>query len=157
MLLIPFSFTPTFEQAPKIRKAAANFQLLLEAIGKRQIPKIQLSKINEIISGLNDFSGSDPNFLKAIKSGQAAILKLLEKELKVTPPGHYQTLYMAIGMAAFGIPMGVVFGSIMGNMGLLSLGIPIGMSIGLAVGTSMDSKAKNEGRQLDWKSISPFG
>lgn len=157
MLLTHFSFTPNHEQSAKLRKAATNLQLLLEAVEKRKIPEPQVSKINKIVADLNDLSTTDPKFLKSITTGQAAILKLLETELKVIPPGHYQTLYMAIGMTAFGVPMGVVFGSIMGNMGFLGLGIPIGMAIGLAVGSAMDTKAKNEGRQLNWKSISHFG
>jgi hypothetical protein len=56
---------------------------------------------------------------------------------------------MAIGMSAFGIPLGVAFGTSLGNMGLLGIGIPIGMVIGMAIGSGMDKKAFEEGRQLD--------
>jgi hypothetical protein len=56
---------------------------------------------------------------------------------------------MAIGMSAFGIPLGVAFGASLGNMGLLGIGIPIGMVFGMAIGSGMDKKAIQEGRQLD--------
>ncbi len=56
---------------------------------------------------------------------------------------------MSLGMAAFGLPLGVVFGSSTGNMGLLGIGLPIGMVIGMGVGSKMDKKAFEEGRQLD--------
>ena len=52
-------------------------------------------------------------------------------------------------MSAFGIPIGVAFGSSVGNMGLLAIGMPIGMGIGIAVGAHMDKKAADQGRQLD--------
>jgi hypothetical protein len=137
---------------PKFSKQFNSLQSLLESIEKKEIPEEQLKKINEIIGGINVFSGPDPQLLKTLKTGQAAILKLLEKELKIVPKSYYQTLWLVLGMSAFGMPLGVAFGAIMGNMGLLGIGLPIGMSIGIAVGTGMDTKAKNEGRQLDWKS-----
>jgi hypothetical protein len=148
-LLIPRS---SFEENPKIAKSAHNLDTLLMAIDQKSIPESLDQQINEIIAGLNNFSGPDPQLLKTLKTGQAAILKLLEKELKIVPKSYYQTLWLVLGMSAFGMPLGVAFGAIMGNMGLLGIGLPIGMSIGIAVGTGMDTKAKNEGRQLDWKS-----
>jgi hypothetical protein len=75
-------------------------------------------------------------------------LKLLEKEQKIVPKKHYQTLWMVLGMSSFGLPMGVAFGLALGNIGLMGLGLPIGMGIGLAMGTKMDKKALAEGRQL---------
>ena len=49
----------------------------------------------------------------------------------------------------FLIPFGVLFGTSLGNMGFIGIGIPIGMAIGIAIGTSMDKKAFDEGKQLD--------
>lgn len=54
-------------------------------------------------------------------------------------------------MTAFGIPLGVAYGSITGNMAFIGIGLPIGMALGIAVGTGMDKKAMKEGRQLDIK------
>lgn len=103
------------------------------------------------MAGLNAFSGSDPELLKALKTNQAAILKLLEKELKIVPRNHYQMLWLTLGVYIFGIPIGVAFGAIMRNMGLFGVGLPIGMSIEIPFGAGMDTKAKNDGRQPDWK------
>ena len=47
--------------------------------------------------------------------------------------------------------MGVPFGLSIGNLGMLGIGLPIGMAIGVGVGSSMDKKAFNEGRQLDFE------
>ena len=56
---------------------------------------------------------------------------------------------MLFGFTGFGLPIGVAFGLLMGNIGLMGLGLPIGMAIGLAFGVTMDKKALNEGRQLN--------
>jgi hypothetical protein len=143
----------SFEENPKLAKAAYNLSTLLTVIDQKSIPEIQIQNISEIIAGLNNFPGPDPELLKALKTGQAAILKLLEKELQIVAKNHYQTLWLVLGISAFGIPLGVAFGALMGNMALLGIGLPIGISIGIAVGTSLDTKAKNEGLQLDWKAI----
>lgn len=58
---------------------------------------------------------------------------------------------MVLGMSVFGIPLGLGFGLSIGNFGMLAIGIGIGMAIGVGVGTSMDKKAFNEGRQLDFE------
>ena len=151
MTMIPISPRPSFETNPKLAKQSHLLQSLLKAISEKQVPEEQASKIHEIISGINNFSGPDPELLKVMKVGQAAILKLLEKELKIVPQNHYQTLWMVLGMSAFGLPLGVAFGAALGNMAFLGIGLPIGMSIGIALGNGMDTKAKNEGRQLEWK------
>jgi hypothetical protein len=156
MLLIPLTPRPSFEENPKLAKAAHSLNTLITAINQMSIPTSQEQKISEVIAGLNKFPGPDPELLKALKTGQAAILKLLEKELKIVPKSHYQTLWLVLGMSAFGLPLGVAFGIAIGNIALLGIGLPIGMGIGIAVGTSLDTKAKNQGRQLDWKSSQIF-
>ena len=87
--------------------------------------------------------------MKEIKKSQTGILKLVEKELKLVPKAHYRNIWLAVGMSAFGISIGVAFGLVFGNMAFLGLGLPLGMAIGVGVGTGMDKKAFEEGRQLD--------
>jgi uncharacterized oligopeptide transporter (OPT) family protein len=142
----------SFKENPKIAKAAQNLDALLRAIDQKSIPESHDQQINEIMAGLNAFSGSDSELLKALMTGQATMLKLLKKELKIVPQSHYQALWLVLGMSDFGMPLGVAFGAVMGNMALLGIGLPVGISIGITIGIGMDTKAKNEGRQLDWKS-----
>jgi hypothetical protein len=150
MPLTPLTPRPSFEESPKLAKASQNLSTLILAIEKKSIPSIQQQKINEIMAGVNNFPGPDPELLKQIKSAQAAIIKLLEQELKLVPQNHYQLQWMVLGMAAFGIPMGVAFGTALGNLAFMGIGLPIGMGIGIAIGASKDKQAKEEGRQLDW-------
>jgi drug/metabolite transporter (DMT)-like permease len=84
-----------------------------------------------------------------MKKTQTQIIKLIEKKHKLVTKNHYRNTWLAIGMAVFGIPLGVAFGTSLGNMALLGIGLPIGMAIGMGVGTGMDKKALEEGRQLD--------
>lgn len=85
--------------------------------------------------------------MKAIKEKEKKIVKLLEKNHKIVPKKYYQTLWMILGMSAFGLPIGAAFGYLMKNMGLLGIDLPIGMGTG--VGSYLDKKALAEGRQLD--------
>jgi ABC-type phosphate transport system permease subunit len=122
---------------------------LLNAVEAMKLPKDTTDFIDNEIEQLNAFSNEDNFFVKAIKEKENKIVKLLEKKHKIVPKKYYQTLWMVLGMSAFGVPMGVAFGLIMKNMGLLGIGFPIGMGIGVGVGAYLDKKAFNEGRQLD--------
>ena len=68
--------------------------------------------------------------------------------MKIVPINHYRNLWMVIGMSAFGLPLGVAYGTSIGNIGMMAIGLPIGMVIGIAIGTNMDKKALADGRQL---------
>ena len=52
-------------------------------------------------------------------------------------------------MSALGLPLGLIYGLSMGNLGLIGIGLSIGMATGIVLGTKMDKKAQKEGRQLD--------
>ena len=121
---------------------------LLTELRSRDIPQDVKSGINNYLTDLNRPSGSDRERLKAISKARRAILKLLEKKLKIVPKGYYRTIWLPIGMAAFGIPMGAAFGASQGNMAFLGAGLPIGMALGVAVGIALDKKAKDSGKQL---------
>ncbi|OAQ39334.1 hypothetical protein A5893_10645 [Pedobacter psychrophilus] len=105
--------------------------------------------INDSITVINTSPLIEKDLKILVFKRQTAILKLLQKELKIVPKNHYQTLWMLFGFTAFGLPIGVAFGFLMDNMGLLGIGLPIGMGIGIVVGLLLDKKALKEGRQLD--------
>jgi hypothetical protein len=140
---------PEIEQNSKLNTAYSLLKNLLSELRKREIPIEILNSINQEIDKLNGFSGSNKELLKQVRNSQSLILSLVKKELGLVPKGHFQTMWMAMGMATFGIPFGVVFGLTLGNMAFFAIGIPIGMSIGLAIGAGMDKKEQEEGRQLD--------
>ena len=133
----------------KLNRIYSQFGELLNELKKKELSQDVYKLINESVDILNlsTFNGTQLN--KLLKQKQTAILKQVEKEHKIVPKNFYRTLWMVLGMSAFGLPIGVAFGLSIGNIGLLAIGLPIGMGIGIAVGMSMDKKAMNEGRQLN--------
>lgn len=146
--LKPTSLT---EESKKLSKRFDQFNLLIDEINKKEIPKEKEQMISEMIQGLENNPGSAKLYAINIRRTQWKILKMLEKDLKIVSKNHYTSIWMAIGMSAFGVPMGVAFGTSMGNMGFIGIGIPIGMVIGMAIGAKMDKKAAQEGRQLNFE------
>ncbi|MES2811256.1 MAG: hypothetical protein V4670_02195 [Bacteroidota bacterium] len=123
-------------------------ELLNELEKKKLSPKI-IESINLDIEELNATSLLNNELTKLTKQKQTKILKEVEKELKIVPKNYYRNLWLAVGMSAFGLPIGVAIGLSVGNMGLLGIGLPIGMGIGIALGSTMDKKAFKEDRQLN--------
>jgi len=141
--LTPRTFQNT---TSKMAVAFSKFELLLNELRMRNLPSEIVSKINLEIKLINNTSTSE--LKKQLRKSNTKTLRILEKELKLVPKNYYRNLWMVIGMSAFGIPMGVAFGTALGNMAFLGIGLPIGMAIGIAVGSSMDKKAHDENRQL---------
>ncbi|MEO7978023.1 hypothetical protein [Flavobacterium sp.] len=125
------------------------FGEFLNQLRKKSLPQNIIGSVNQDIEELNATSFTADDFRKLIKQKQAKIIKLLEKELKIVPKNYYRNIWLALGMSAFGLPIGVAFGVSIGNMGLLGVGLPIGMAIGTLVGSRIDKKAFEEGRQLN--------
>ncbi|GET32615.1 hypothetical protein PbJCM13498_14780 [Prolixibacter bellariivorans] len=128
-------------------KNYTQFTELIEELKKRTLPDEMMELINQEIERLNSVSEKD--FARQLVKSKAYVVKELEKRLKLVPKSYYRNLWTAIGMAAFGLPIGVVIGQALGNIAYLGVGLPIGLAIGAGVGTQMDKKAKEEGRQLD--------
>jgi hypothetical protein len=137
------------EQNKRLVKAYDQFNKLLSALKKKELPDELIVDINDRIDQINSTPASDKSLRTQVKKAQSKVLKLVEKELKLVPKNHYRNLWMALGMAAFGVPLGVAFGTSLDNMTFLAIGLPIGMVIGLGVGSGLDQKALKEGRQLD--------
>lgn len=140
---------PDIELHKKLSSIYAQFDLLLSDLRKRELPEEIVKIINEKIDQINTVSASETSLRKQIRNTQRAILQLLEKKLKLVTKNHYRNTWLAVGMSAFGVPLGIVFGISLGSMALLAIGLPIGMAIGIAIGTGMDKKALAEGRQID--------
>ncbi|TYA55289.1 hypothetical protein [Formosa maritima] len=140
---------PRLQQNKKLTKMYAQLDTLLIELRKRDLPEQIVQTINLEVDILNSVSEQENELKPQIKKTQARILKLLEKELKIVPKNYHRNVWLALGIGAFGVPMGVAFGTSLGNMSYIAIGIPIGMALGLAIGTTMDKKALEEGRQLD--------
>jgi hypothetical protein len=136
-------------QNKNLLRACDQFEALLAELKKKELTEEVVAYINKGIDEINAVSGSEKELRKKIRKTQSGILRFIEKELKLVTKNHYRNSWLAIGMAAFGIPLGVAFGASLGNMAFLGIGLPVGMVIGMAVGSGMDKKAFEAGRQLD--------
>jgi hypothetical protein len=149
MELIKLKEISGLEESKKLKYKYDETRKLVDLLRKRDLPEELVSSINQDIEGINSLSGSKKELLRQVRATELRILKLIEKEQKLVPRNTYRSRWMAIGMAAFGFPIGIAFGASIGNMAFLAIGIPLGMAIGIGLGTGMDKKALEEGRQLD--------
>jgi hypothetical protein len=149
MKIVELNQNIELEKNAKVKELYFQFEKLLIELRKKELPDGVVLSINKEVEDLNTTSCSGSELRKILKEKQTRIIKLLEKELKLVPKNYYRNIWLALGMGAFGLPIGVAFASIIGNLAFLGIGLPIGMSIGVAVGTGLDKKAFNEGRQID--------
>lgn len=149
MEIVKLYLKPELLTEHKTNRLYQQWQALLDSLIHKKISAKTAEIINQEVEAINTTSLRDKSLQNLLKVKQTFVLSLLEKEEKLVAKNHYRNRWLAAGLAAFGLPLGVIFGLSLGNMGLIGIGLPIGMSIGIAVGTSMDKKAQAEGRQLD--------
>lgn len=133
----------------KLNEIFSQFRQLLAELENREIPDEIVTSINNDIDEINSITVIGNELQKEIERRLQRIIKLLEKNLKLVPKNYYRNLWMILGIAVFGIPIGVIFGASLDNMAYLAIGLPIGLVIGIGVGAVMDQKALKKGRQLD--------
>lgn len=136
-------------QGKKLMLAYSQLDRLLTALRLKDIPKEIILAINDEIEELNSVMDSEKGIRKHIKKAQSNILGILEKSAKLVTINHYRNYWLVLGMAVFGIPIGIAFGTSIGNMAFMATGIPMGMTIGITIGVELDKKAKREGKQID--------
>jgi len=134
----------------KLSQLYNQFDTLLSELRKRVLPDSIIQTINNEVEEINtSHSLTTTDLRKLIKTKQTIIVRLIEKDLKLVPKNYYRTLWLALGMTVFGIPLGVLFGILIKIPGLFAIGIPVGLAIGVTVGTAIDKTAAKENRQLN--------
>lgn len=126
-----------------------NLENLLDELSKKEIPQSLVHIINEYVLLINSFPGTDAKLVKELRQSRNEILSMLQKQLQVVPRNYYQRMWTAIGITAFGLPMGIVFGVILNNLACMALALPMGLLFGIMIGSSLDKKALLSGKQLD--------
>jgi len=113
------------ENNKKLQKVYAQFGKLIDELNKKELTDDVTRTINSGIEEINSLIGSEKEQKKRIRRTQTKIIQLVEKEHKLVTINHYRNMWLAIGMSAFGIPLGVVFGATLDNMGFIGIGLPI--------------------------------
>lgn len=148
MEIIELNKRPDLIQNKKLRDRFFKFEKLINELKKREIPNELVGAINDEIEKVNAISSSDKILKNQLRKSQLHILKKIEKGLKLVVKNHYRNMWLGVGMA-LGVAIGSAIGTGTNNMSLFALGLPLGMALGIAYGTSLDKKAKEEGKQLD--------
>lgn len=150
----PESFLSKLGQ--KSLKEVEKLNQLISAANQHILPEDLVATWNGKCEELGNSSFEDKSFSKKVKSETSALLKDLNNRAGLYSPQYFQTLWMGVGMAAFGIPFGVAFSAILKNFAFIGIGIPIGLSLGIAIGVGKDNQIKKAGKQLDFKLSSSF-
>ena len=85
------------------------FQKLVIELQRRELPSAIVEFINDHIQLVNHAIDKRLTLKKQIRSAQRAIVKLLEKELKLVLKGYYRHVWMVLGMVIFGVPVGIIW------------------------------------------------
>lgn len=144
------SFNPKYQenQSERLKKRILKFQQLIKALGEKEIPEQTLESVNSEIDKVNQ-AQSETELTKQLQKSFRKILIISEKELNLVAKDYYRNMWLAIGMSAFGIPLGVAFGAVLNNYAFIGIGVPIGFVIGIAIGSKKDKEAFEQGRQLN--------
>lgn len=144
---------PNFIEQKKLFQHYSQLEKLLNELKKKDLSKDVIKAVNDEVEHVNASSGSELELRKVIKKRTSRLFKIIEQKDKIVSKNHYRNIWLGVGMAIFGLPIGVIFGVLYDNMALLAIGLPVGMVIGIAVGTQMDKKAFKAGRQIDLEII----
>lgn len=136
------------EPSVKLKKRITYLESILLELNKHELKPSVETVINQQLVLVNAPVESESLLMRRISKLVAITFRQLEKEMKLVPINYYRNMWTALGMSAFGLPIGVSIGMLTKNMGLLGVGLPFGMAIGLMVGTNLDKKAKEKGLQL---------
>jgi zinc transporter ZupT len=133
-----------------LNRCYPRFKELIDELRERSLSDTMVSFINQRLDIINR-NHDEKELKKEVRKAQYTIIKKLEKEHKIVPKGYYQSMWLALGMTVFGVPMGMAFGAAIGNIAMFGIGLPIGMAIGIAIGSQKDAEAAKNGRQLKFK------
>lgn len=151
MVLRKLQPLPTSKTSPKEKEQYLLLQELLLELEQKEVPEDIIEDLNKELDKINFSLNSGETIKTRLYKGRSRILELLEKKLELVPKNHYRNRWLALGIAAFGIPLGTVFSITLDNFAFISIGFPFGLALGLSIGTSLDKKAQENGKQLDFE------
>lgn len=149
MELAKIDFSSGDQHEVKTQAAIIKLNSLIDALREKELNEEVIQKINEMTSSIAT-SSVEKQLRKSINQIIFKISSLVNKEAGLTTKGYYIAIWTSIGMAAFGIPLGVIFGFALDNFAFMGLGLPMGLPIGIAIGMAKEKKAEQSGRVLTY-------
>lgn len=129
----------------KLQKPLNYTAMVFEEVQKKGI---QPAGLNEYLKELKTLLDQPELKPRIVTRYYTKLLSFIQKDYGYVTEKYYQNQWLAIGMAVFGIPFGMIFSLSLDNFAFIGIGLPIGMSVGIAIGTQKDKQAKAEGKQL---------
>lgn len=140
---------PQPHDPPSRIKSMVSYEKLLQELSSKNLTEQVIANINQELDSLAPLLDDWSAYSKEVRKSLQRMVKMLEKKTGLVTKNHHQNQWMTLGMATFGLPMGVVFSTFFGNPAYIALGIPIGMAIGIGVGKSKDNQAQKDGKVID--------
>ena len=134
----------------KLFKTYNQFNNLIQCLQNHDLPEEINIEINKAVDLINKSNLFGLDLAKQIKVNQNAIINKVVKQLKLVPKNYYRMFWSSLGITAIGLPIGVGLSTYLKNIAYIALGLPIGLGLGHFIGQSLDKKAQQEGRQLDF-------
>ena len=137
-------------QKETTKKAFSDLEKTLVAYRGVELSENSIVKINDLVKSINSFQeSSERKYRRKLLINRSNIIQLIVKEHGIVPEKYYQKQWFVLGMVTFGIPIGIIFSTAIGNISMLAVGYPLGMLIGSMIGKQKDEKAKKEGKQIN--------
>lgn len=133
----------------KIERKHQQFVDLISELNQKELTDDIVQEVNPLILQVNNLDEHEPKFKSCVNKQFNAIIKLIAAKLRLVPKKFYQQMWFPLGMAIFGIPVGLIISMLSSNYAFIGIGLPIGLAIGAFLGSKMDDKAEKEGRQLN--------
>lgn len=125
-----------------------DFQNLVAEINTKELSPEVVHKIEQEIALLNSWDGSARSYLKEVEKTKHKTLKILHRDLGLVHKNYYSGLWLSLGMACFGLPLGIIIFFVSDNAAFLGVGLPLGMVLGIGIGTYLDRRAREDNKVL---------
>lgn len=127
----------------KDQNAIKHFNELIDALNDKSLDQENVDYIKEHITAIEENLSYN-----TIKKKESKILDYIKDKKGYVAKNHYMSLWIALGMSAIGVPIGVAIGLALDQLGFMGIGIGSGLAMGIGIGSAKDNKAKQEGKQL---------
>lgn len=137
-----------FESGCQVAQAFQKVEVLIQSLEKKKLPEEIVREINEQIMELDLLEGNEKDLVSSLTRIESRIFLLVNRKLGLVREKFYITMWMPLGMATFGLPIGLIFFAVTGNAAFIGIGLPLGMAAGAVLGNALDKKAKQQNRIL---------
>lgn len=151
LTIMPLQPRYSLEYRAGLYRRFRQLQRLLEELRGRPLSDPTIMLINQEIELLNTMPESGLAWSRQLKRTRRNILRIISRRMQLVPRYYYRNTWLGLGMAAFGLPLGLLLASSFDSMHFMALGLSLGTIVGYGLGVHLDQQAWEHGRQLDFE------